>query len=203
MNDRPAMADEVQRVSDSLYFWQAYEPAVKVDLSCCAVRGSEGWILIDPIPLARGALAELLEEVRPTCIVLTSGNHERAAAVYRERLGLPVLAHADAVPELTLPIERTLQEGDSVAGDLTVLELPGAAAGEIALLSSAGLHVGDALIHLEPHGLTFLPEKYCSDERKLRDSVRKLLKVEFSLMTFAHGLPLLNRARQNLAQLFE
>ena len=30
MNDRPAMADEVQRVSEALYFWQAYEPAVKV-----------------------------------------------------------------------------------------------------------------------------------------------------------------------------
>ena len=203
MKDHPATADEVQRVTDSLYFWQVFDPAVKVDLSCCAVRGSDGWVLIDPIPLTGDAVAELLEEVQPASIVLTSGNHERAAALYRERFGIPVLAHPDALPELGLTVDQLIREGDSISGDISVVELPGAAPGEIALHSSTGLHLGDALINLEPHGLVFLPEKYCTDFRKLRENVRKLLNVEFALMTFAHGLPLLNRPRQKLVQLFE
>ncbi len=198
---RTAMAEEAQRVSDTLYFWQAYEPAVRVDLSCCAVRSADGWILIDPIPLAREGMEEILELAKPACIILTNGNHARAAEHYRQALSVPVLAHEEAAAELGIPVDRFLKEGDVICGGVAVVELTGAGTGEIALVSPCGLHLGDALINLEPTGLMQLPDKYCSDAKNLRRNLRKLLKVEFTLMTFAHGLPLLNAPGERLVQL--
>lgn len=197
-----AAASEIQQVTADVVFWQAYEPEVKVDLCSCAVRGKAGWVIVDPISLSQDALREFGEVVKPVAIVLTNGNHARAAAEFRERCGVPVLAHADAVPELEIPVDEELAKGSVVAGDLTVISLPGAGAGEIALHSPGkSLHIGDALINLEPHGLGFLPEKYCRDAKEMKRSLAKLPPLDFSLVTFAHGLPLVAKARTRLSQI--
>ena len=194
-------AEEFQQVTDGLYFWQSYDPAVKVDLSCCARRTARGLVFIDPIPLAREALAELCERAAPAAIILTSGNHARAADDYRRLFSIPILAHADAVAELGLVVDQEIADGESVLDELTVIALPGAAAGEIALHGGGMLHVGDALIHLPPAGFTPLPEKYCSNAREMRVSLGKLLRFPCEVLTFAHGLPLVSQARQRLADL--
>ena len=194
-------ADEFQQVTDGLYFWQAYDPAVKVDLSCCARRTARGLVFIDPIPLAREALAELCEVAAPAAIILTNGNHARAAAEYRKRFSIPIFAHTAAVAELGIPIDQEIADGETVLDEITVTALPGAAPGEIALHAGGVLHVGDALIHLAPHGFAPLPEKYCADAKEMRASLGKLLRFPFEVLTFAHGLPLVFQARQRLAQL--
>jgi glyoxylase-like metal-dependent hydrolase (beta-lactamase superfamily II) len=194
-------ADEFQQVTDGLYFWQAYDPAVKVDLSCCARRTPRGLVFIDPIPLARAALAELCEIAAPAAILLTNGNHARAAEDLRTRFSIPILAHARAVAELGLAVDQEIADGETVLDEFIVTTLPGAAAGEIALFAGGALHVGDALIHLAPHGFTLLPEKYCADAKEMRIALGKLLRFPFEVLTFAHGLPLVSQARQRLAQL--
>jgi Metallo-beta-lactamase superfamily len=194
-------ADEFQQVTGGLYFWQAYDPAVKVDLSCCARRTPRGLVFIDPIPLARPALAELCEVAPPAAIILTNGNHARAAADFRKRLSIPILAHAAAVPELGLAVDQEIADGETVLDEFTVTTLPGAVAGEIALSAGGVMNVGDALIHLAPYGFTLLPEKYCTDAKEMRVSLGKLLRFPFEVLTFAHGLPLVSQARQRLADL--
>ncbi len=194
-------AEEFQIVSPPLAVWQAYEPAVKCDLSCCARRFGEDLVFIDPIPLAKAALAELTADATPIGIVLTNGNHARAAAEFRERFSIPILAHAAAGAELGLTIDQTLAEGDTALGHFTVVEIAGAAPGEIALHAEGIAHAGDALIHLDPMGFTTLPDKYCADAREMRRALGKLLRFDFELLTFAHGLPLVSHARRRLEQL--
>lgn len=194
-------AEEFHTVRENLFFWQAYEPAVKCDLSCCARRIGGRLLFIDPIPLAEPALAELIASAPPAAIVLTNGNHARAAAAFRDRFSIPIFAHAAAAPELGLQIDAPLAEGTPVLDALTVVALPGAVAGEIALHGGDVLHVGDALIHLDPTGFAVLPARYCTDARALRGSLGKLLPFEFELLTFAHGLPLISGARRRLAHL--
>ncbi|MGB8167880.1 MAG: hypothetical protein WCF18_10345 [Chthoniobacteraceae bacterium] len=194
-------AEEFQIVSPSLAVWQTYEPAVKCDLSCCARRFGNDLVFIDPIPLAKAALAELTADARPVAIVLTNGNHARAAAEFRDRFSIPILAHAAAEAELGLPIDQVLAEGDLALGHLAVIEIAGAPAGEIALHAAGIAHVGDALIHLEPMGFTTLPEKYCADAREMRFALGKLLRFDFAILTFAHGLPLVSEARRRLENL--
>ena len=194
-------ADEFQQITDGLYFWQAYDPAVKTDLTCCARRTARGLVFIDPIPLARAALAELCETAAPAAIILTSGNHARAAAEYRARFSIPILAHPAAVSELAIPVDQEIADGATVLDEFTAIALPGAAPGEIALHAGTALHVGDALIHLAPHGFALLPEKYCADAKEMRAALGKLLRFPFEILTFAHGLPLVTQARQRLATL--
>ena len=193
-----ACAEEFQTVREDLFFWQAYDASVKVDLSCCARQTSRGLVFIDPIRLADEALDELTARRRPAAIVLTNGNHERAARDFRERFQIPIYAHRDA---LAGPGEVDLREGEALMDELAVVELPGASPGEIALHGAGVLHVGDALIHLPPVGLDILPDKYCSDPKQLRRSLGKLLRFPFDALTFAHGLPLVTQARERLSQL--
>jgi glyoxylase-like metal-dependent hydrolase (beta-lactamase superfamily II) len=195
-------AAEIQIVSPDVLFWSAYAPEVKADLSACAVRGSAGWVVVDPIALIDDAWEELLGLAKPLAIVLTNGNHARAAEDFRERLGIPVLAHPEAKADLGIEVDEDLSEAAAVAGDLQVIELPGAGAGEIALFApDRSLHLGDALINPESPGFTFLPDKYCRDPKKLRESLRRLLPLRFSLATFAHGLPIVSGASQKVSRL--
>lgn len=195
-------ADEIQIVSPHLAVWQIYEPKVKCDCTSTALRVGEELVLIDPIDLTAEAHEELEAFGRPALIVCTSGNHARAADAFRRRYRIPVAAHPAAVPELELTIDQPLAEDTLALGALEVLALPGAAVGEIALRHPAGIvTMGDALIHLPPEGFRLLPEKYCSDPKVLPDSLQKLLRWEFDVLTFAHGWPLVGSARERLAAL--
>jgi hypothetical protein len=196
-----ARAEEVQEVRPDLHFWQAYDPSVKVDLSCCSRRTERGTVFIDPIPLAQPALGGLIADAAPLAIILTSANHARAAADYRARFSIPIYAHAAAVADLGIPIDHIVADEETVLEAFTVIALPGGNPGEIAVHHAGVLHVGDALIHLPSHGFTILPDKYCSDAIELRRSLEKLLRFPFDVLTFAHGLPIVARARQRLVQL--
>jgi len=194
-------AEEFQQVRPDLCYWQAYDPAVKTDLSCCACVTAAGLVFIDPIPLQKDAEAELLALAPPRAIILTSGNHARAAEDFRRRFSIPIHAHAAAVPEFSFAIDHEVADGQTLLDEFTVATLPGAAEGEIALHRAGAWHLGDALIHAPPLGFTMLPDKYCADPRELRRALEKLLRNPFELLTFAHGLPIVARARQRLSQL--
>jgi glyoxylase-like metal-dependent hydrolase (beta-lactamase superfamily II) len=165
-------------VRDGLWAWQAYEPAVKCDLSASAVLTADGVILVDPFPFE-----EPLPFEKPAAIFLTNGNHARAADALRTRYGVPVFAPPEAVAELGIAVD-----GAPSLGGVRVIALPGAGPGEVAYLFGRVLCLGDAV-------------KYCNDPAKLRDSLRKLLSLEFDILTFAHGAPILHDARQRLSKL--
>jgi glyoxylase-like metal-dependent hydrolase (beta-lactamase superfamily II) len=194
---------EIQQVNERLYFWQGYEPAVKTDLSSHAILTSQGWIITDPIPLRDEPLGELLAQSPVAAIVLTNGNHERAAADFQKKCAAPVVAHTGAQGEFFIAVGRWIQDADEVCG-LTAVHLPGFAAGEIALyspLERGTLLMGDALIHSPPLGFAMLPDKYCAEPKTARVSLQKLLPFSFDVMTFAHGLPVVASAKKRFENL--
>ena len=192
-------APEFQLIRPGVAFWQAYDPSVKTDLSCCAVTASEGIVFVDPVGLASDALDELLGEAPPLGIVLTNGNHARSAASLAERLGVDIWAHTGAKGEV--PATRWFADGDLLFGSLRAVGLEGFVPGEAALAGDDFLIFGDALIHAPPFGFAILPEKYCTDQKAGRASLRKLLQFPVEVLIFAHGLPIVSRARERLAAL--
>jgi len=197
--------EEIQPVNDRLIFWQGYDPAVKVDLCSHALLTPEGWVVIDPIPLGQVALDELLSGKSIASILITSANHERAAAVFKKQCAAPVVSHREAVAGLTIVPDRFLEDGTVFHG-LNVISLPGFVPGEIALHSSGHRGVmlmGDAIINLQPGGLGILPAKYCDDPRTARKSLEKLLQFSFEVMTFAHGLPITTGAKLKIENLLK
>ncbi len=195
-----AIAADFQTITPTLFAWQAFEPAVKCDLSSCAIDGADGLIFIDPIELAEPALERLLHGRTSRAILLTNGNHARAAGKLRALLGVEILASADAAG-LELTPDGTLTAGQIAPGKMEVIALPGAGPGEIALIGNGVACLGDALIHLPPEGFRLLPDKYCADPAQMRRSLRKLLSCDFQVMTFAHGAPLVSTAHRQLEQL--
>jgi glyoxylase-like metal-dependent hydrolase (beta-lactamase superfamily II) len=195
-------AAEIQVISPELCVWQAYEPAVKCDCTSTAMRFGSKLIVIDPIPLNSTAADELEGLGTPELIVCTSGNHARAAEEFRKRYGAPIAAHPDAQRELGFEIDVPIRCDGEDREPLRFISLPGAASGEIALYDPRGiLCLGDAVIHLPVTGFALLPDKYCADAKLLRSSLRKLLPLEFRVLTFAHGWPLTSSAHEQLAAL--
>ena len=178
-------------VREGLWHWQAYEPAVKCDLSACAVQTVDGVILVDPFPFE-----EPLPFGKPAAIFLTSANHARAAETLRRQYKIPVFAPPAAAHELELATD-----GEPTLGGVKVIAMDGAGPGEVAYLFGRVLCLGDAVIHLADFGFGLLPDKYCADAGKLRDSLRKLLSLDFDILTFAHGAPIVENARQRLSTL--
>ena len=100
-------------------------------------------------------LLSLLGDGRLVAVVETHSHwdHVQALAEVRDATGAPVLAHAADAPDLPVPADRLLSDGDTVAAGacrLTVLHLQGHTPGSLALLYEGDperphLFTGDSL----------------------------------------------------------
>jgi glyoxylase-like metal-dependent hydrolase (beta-lactamase superfamily II) len=192
---------DFDRIASNIAIWHDYDPGVKAELYSTSLSTSEGMYLIDPIPLEKEALDELVGSDRLAGIVVTNSNHCRASARFVEKFAVPVFACCELFPDKTAQQFRSVADGDEICNGLRVIGIEGAAAGEMILhyaSNSGTLIVGDALINFEPHGFTFLPAKYCSNEKEMRRSLQKLLDYRAERILFAHGTPILSGAIDRL-----
>jgi len=138
-------------------------------------------------------------------VVVTNSNHLRSAGDYATKFEAPVFAQAESSPDKKFPCLIEIDDGQRIANQLEVT-IDGTPPGEIALYHSPNggtLIVGDALINFEPYGFTFLPRKYCRNQKEMWRSLRKLLGLEVERMLFAHGTPLLSGVSARLRQLLD
>ncbi len=158
--------------------WHAYDPSCKAELWSTAYFGNEFIILFGPIdwPKDTPVTSWVVQ------IVQTNANHDRNCQAF---------LHTISVHLSTLPTE------------LHPIPLPGGGEGETAYFheGTSTLVVGDSLINLTPHGLTLLPEKYCTDFPMLKISIKRLLDLPIQRIFFAHGAPILHDALTKLRQL--
>ena len=197
-------APEFQQLDQTLAIWQAYDPAVKAELFSTSIQLGDRLFLVDPIPLAADAFADLTEHARISSVFLTNANHARAAIWYAEETGAGVLASAETAGILYDLEMIAMAPGDRVGDRIEVVALEGAAEGEIALYlegDGGSLVLGDALINFGREGFVLLPAKYCSDQKSLRRSLRQLLDFSFERLLFAHGAPIVSSARARLETL--
>ena len=181
-------APEIEPVGPGLWLWRAYDPKVKVELFSTAIATASGIYLVDPIPLAGDALATLEKTGTIAGIVITNENHQRAADHFAEQFAAPIY------------------RGNFATDGIAAVPIEGAVADEIAVYHEADdgtLIMGDALINCDPYGFALLPAKYCSNSKLMRRSLSRLLDPTFKRMLFAHGMPILNGARQRLEHLLK
>ncbi len=199
------VAADLVALPAGLFLWQAYDPAVKAELFSTAVATTtDQIILVDPIVLAASELSRLREQARISGIVITNSNHNRAAEWYSRKFSAPLFGHRTSFADEQIAPARFVTAGDKIGGELEVIELEGAAPGEIALYGPANggtLIIGDALINLPPHGFACLPRRYCTNEKQMRRSLRKLLDHRAERILFAHGTPILSGAAARLRNL--
>lgn len=199
-------ASDFDRIAPDIAIWHAYNPEVKAELySTCLATGA-GTYLVDPILLQRQAFDEMMGSRPVTGIVLTNSNHHRAAAQFAQRFQVPIFAHHETSPEDEPSRLATIADGEEISDGLLVIGVEGAAPGEIVLHYAGNggtLIVGDALVNFEPYGFSFLPAKYCSNEKQMRRSLQKLSDYEAERILFAHGTPILSRASERFRGLLD
>jgi glyoxylase-like metal-dependent hydrolase (beta-lactamase superfamily II) len=197
-------ADDFQALNDAVFYWSAYDPAMKCDAGTTALRAAHGLVIVDPIPLAEPAWNELLAHAPLRAVLLTNGNHARQAAALREKYQVPLVTAPATRKDLgELKADVLLLENEFLYG-ITAIPIPGATPGETAFYcrGAGTVVIGDAVINVDPQkGLELLPDKYCTDPAQNRDSLRKLLALDFTSITFAHGTPVTTHAREKWANL--
>ena len=164
---------------DGFFTWHAYDPACKAELWSTGFTDPQGTTLFDPIDWPK----ESPWPQGPIQIVRTNGNHDRVCA------GLCKLgARISKQPPGFSPIP-----------------LPGAGEAETAFFHdpTGSLVLGDALIHLAPHGLILLPDKYCTDPLLLKKSLAGLLRFPIRRIFFAHGDPILQDGAERIRKLLQ
>lgn len=197
-------ADEFQTLSDGVYYWSVYEPSVKCEIGCAALKLGHGLVVIDPAPLADPAWKELLAVAPLRAILLTNGNHVRDAVALRGKHHVPVAVAPETRRDITeLKPDVILLPTETLYG-LTAIPIPGATPGETAFYAGGVLVLGDAVINTDSEkGLEFLPDKYCADARQNRESLRTLLKLDFHTLIVAHGAPVTTRAKEKFRALLQ
>jgi len=198
-----SQAAEFQMLSEAVCVWSVYEPSVKCEIGCTAIKAGSGWVVIDPVPLSQAAWEEMLAEAPLRAILLTNGNHVRDAARLSKRHQVPIVTAPDTRRDIgELRPEVTLLPGELLYG-IQAIPIPGATPGETAFFSNTGVLVlGDAVINTSTErGLELLPDKYCTDAKQNRESLRQLLALDFKVLTLAHGAPVVDRAKAKLTAL--
>jgi glyoxylase-like metal-dependent hydrolase (beta-lactamase superfamily II) len=195
-----AIASEIQLVLPGCYTWQAYCSSAKVELTSHLLNLGAVSYLVDPIRLDKTGLAEL-EEVAGniSAILLTNGNHERDAAFYRDRYTAPIYAHPEAAAEFSCTAEDFPDDWEC----LEIVLLPGAGLGEIGIYVPVTklLVLGDIIINLDSFAFAPLPDKYATDPKLMRQSIRSLGECDIQTLCFAHGLPMTTQAKARLLAL--
>jgi len=193
-------ASDFDRITSNIVVWHGYDSAVKAELYPTYVITPSVSYFIEPIPLRSEALNKLVGSGCVAGIIVTNCNHYRESASFAPEFSAPVFGHGEVFPHKP-PRESSIINGDKICGGLTVIGIEAAAEGEIALHyapDGGTLMVGDALINFGPYGFTFLPRKYCANEKQMRRSLQKLLDYKAERILFAHGIPILGDAGERL-----
>jgi glyoxylase-like metal-dependent hydrolase (beta-lactamase superfamily II) len=194
VSEPKAVAERVEEVVRGVYFWQVHDDRINFLSAAHAVATGEGIVLVDPLPLVEDALRGLGEVA---AIVLSSGSHQRSSWRLRRELGVPVWA-----PTLSREIDEEPDvrygEGDRLPGGLTALFTPGAGTTQHTFVRAEDPRVAivsDLLVRAPDHEVELVPDEYAHDPAQARESVRKLLELDFEVLSMGHGAPVTDDAR--------
>ena len=196
-------ATRLTEIAPGVHRWSCWHTQWKVDFSSYAVVTGDGVYYVDPTRPGPTLQKKLAALGAPLGVFLTNANHERDADWFRKQYDIQVYAHEKAKPECEHKLDVLVLDGEKLPGGPRVIHLPGAGAGEVGLITGNVILLGDALIHPKGKDLTFLPDQYCDDAKQSRQSLRKLLDLDFQTLTFAHGEPIVGGAKQQLTALLK
>lgn len=204
MTEPKARAKKIEEVLPSVFRWKVADDRIGGDESdAYAVRHEGRLTLIDPLPVDLDALRKLGEV---EAIVLTAGNHQRAAWRLRRELDVKVYAPENAYG-LEEDADYTYSGGDLLPGGLAAFHAPGPVESMYVLWLEkprSVVFLSDILTHDGSGTPSFIDARYQDEPERTRASVRRLLDhLPVEAACFNHGPPILQDARQALLRALE
>ena len=194
----------MHEVVPDIFSWAWLSEPHGYDFHGTLVLHEQGNLCIDPVEANEEVLDRLAKE-GVSRILITNRNHVRAADQVAERTGARTAIHpadADYARGQGMRIDAPLETGQRV-GPFEIVAVPGKSPGEIALHDPSRrlLIVGDALIGNPPGELSLLRDRVMDDPPLLRQSLRRLLELDFDALLVGDGVPILEGARERLSTL--
>src|SRR5262245_54401061 len=190
MSEPKAIAQKAEEIVPGVWRWTVHDDRIDFESDAHAVVEGGRVVLIDPLPLAEAALKRL-GTVEAIC--LNAKCHQRSTWRYRKQFGVKVYA-----PEGVRPMEEEpdvfYHEGELLPGGLQAIRTPGPEYVHFAFLLAREpgvLFCPDLLMHSKGK-LEFVPAEFHEDPAATRESVRRLLDLQFSVLCFNHGAPITN-----------
>lgn len=208
--------EPVPETYGNIYFVVRDDGVIVIDTG---IPGKEGVILDDVRSLGFSP-----SQVKAIILTHYHMDHSGSAEALRSATGAKIYVHRDDTPYLQglvkpefpkeapreaveayrwfrpLRPDVTLSDGDEVLG-LKVIHAPGHTPGSIALYDRRHLFAGDNL-NLREGRVQGPPPQFTTDMGRARESVRRLLSLDFDVLLPGHGEPVVGgasaRARQDL-----
>lgn len=194
----------MREILSDIFTWPWFSEPHGYNFNGHLIRHAEGNLCIDPVDPGEEGLDEIAR-LGVSRILLTNRNHSRAANKVRERTGGRTSIHPDDAAHARdqgTVLDDSLAVGQTV-GPLVVVGAAGKSPGEVALHwpERRCLIVGDAVIGNPPGRCGLLREKVIDDPERLRQSVRRLLDLDFATLLVGDGEPILEGAKARLEEL--
>ena len=196
----------MRTIADDILTWSWFSEPHGYNFNGFLISDRTGNLAIDPVEPSEQTLNGLVQR-GVSRILLTNRNHVRAANRVRATTRARTAIHpgdAAYARRQGAELDDELQVGAKI-GPLTVIGVPGKSVGEVAFHwpERRLLIVGDAVVGNPPGRLGLLREKVMSEPARLRESVRKLLALEFDTLLVGDGESVLHDAPQRLRELVD
>ncbi len=194
----------MEEIARGIWHWTALHPRIKIRVSSYYLRAER--VLIDPIAPSEG-LDWFAEHGPPTDVLLTNRHHYRSSARFAELFGVTVHCVREGMHEFTHG-ERVepFDFGDELPGGVIAYDVGAICPDETALHIPArhALALADGAVRWDAGGpLAFVPDALMDEPAKtkdgLRESYRRLAKLDFQHLLLAHGEPFVGTGREALA----
>lgn len=185
--------------------WSVRSEGKGFDFNGYAIQTGEGTVLVDPPEPDESGWA-LLDVLAPyEGVYVTNRNHSRAAATFRDRYGIPVKVHEGDAERAEVDADERLSGGETVAGEVQVVHVPGKSPGEIALFLAPrrALIVGDLVIGVPDGELSTYPDEVIKDKESLMRSAAQLAGLDFDALLLCDGQPFPSGGKEALRRFVE
>ncbi len=197
----------IREVLPGVHHWTAIHPRIRVPVDSYYVEAAR--VVLDPL-VPREGLEWFEGRATPSQIVLTNRHHLRHAERYAEAFGCPIRCAEVGLHEFERgPKVEGFAFGEELAPGITAHQLgvicPDDTTLEIRIASGGALAFADGVTRPRGGGLGFVPGYLMGDDPAavragLRESLRRLLDVDFDSLLFAHGDPMVGGGKAALQE---
>ncbi len=203
MSEPKTIATTIEEILPGVWHWSISDDRIGgYQSDAYAVDEDNGVVMIDPLPLAPGALAEL---GNVSAICLTAACHQRAAWRYRKALGVKVYAPAGCRAMEETP-DISYRAGDKLPGGLEPLHTPGPESAHHGFLRHGEpiiFFCADLLAHGKGSELRVIAGRMHDDPETSVKSVHGFFDLDFDVLCLAHGEPIFENPKTAIAAALE
>lgn len=189
----------MREIVSGVWRWTWFSEEKGMNFNGYLARLGKELVLIDPAYAEEPLWAEMERYGKPSAILLTNKDHERASEELKRRFKAKVYVHEQEAPLLSSKPEATFKDGATLFGELKAIrftKFKSPAECAFHWPKRKVLFVGDAVTG-HPAGKVGLVKKHL-DKPEVLEDLKQLLDLEFDALLVGDGEPFLARGKAAL-----